>query len=81
MLLNTTQYSSYIDGDVVQHIQEQRSSDGRVTSWATEACNACIHVFKKENGIQTRLVFEPLSHSSVSRHILLNLENEHFNSF
>ncbi|XP_053380277.1 uncharacterized protein LOC128548814 [Mercenaria mercenaria] len=52
MRLIILRYSSFIDGDPVRHVEEQRFSDGRVSSWATEAeiyatatlYHACIHV-------------------------------------
>ena len=79
---NQTQYAVYIDGDVRAHIEEQRFTDGRLSSWATEAeVFAAASLFKTAifiHGDGQILTFKPQTEVPCVEEVHVRLNGGHF---
>ena len=79
---NKTVYEAYINGNIDDHLQDQRCADGRTSSWATEAeiyATATllqIDIFVHEG--EQLLKFAPLSGKSGSATLHVKFGNSHF---
>ena len=82
MSLNAEIYKEYVDGDFYSHINDQRNTDGNLTSWATEAevygatgtYGILLYVHEGLN-IQK---FEPIVGVSSNKSVHVLLKDNHF---
>ena len=79
---NQTSYAAYIDGDVKSHLEQQRFTDGRLSSWATEAeVFAATFLFNTTiviHGDGQVLTFKPQSEVPDGGEIHVRLNAGHF---
>ena len=79
---NKSAYAAYIDGNIDNHLRDQRCTDGRTSSWATEAeiyaTATLLGIDIFIHGDEQDLKFGPLSGKPGSTQLHVNLRNNHF---
>ena len=76
--LNKSQYEHYIDGNFEKHVQNQSHTDGRTSSWGTEAeilaaanlFNIQIIVYSIHAGNKMEQMFKPESKTNLNTNIM-----------